>query len=108
MTASTSPTIVVLPFPIKAAQRGVAGTRQILELLIEGCEFKEGQSIFVVEMLHQRFNEWPLATWQLQKSFLESGRGCDWFFAAFMTPDDADADEAVKCLQQAMYEVLCR
>lgn len=40
---------------IKAAQRGVTATRQIIEHLFQGLEVENGQQVCVIEMLQSRF-----------------------------------------------------
>ncbi|CAK9010337.1 Uncharacterized protein SCF082_LOCUS10633 [Durusdinium trenchii] len=77
--------------PQRAAQRGVQATKQIIEMLVDGVGFAEGVPMFVVEMLHSKYMEWPKAAWELQNKQLSSAATTSWHFVSYMTDDDADS-----------------
>eukprot|EP00913_Durusdinium_trenchii_P028862 g27062.t1 len=39
-------------------------------MLVDGVGFAEGVPMFVVEMLHSKYMEWPKAAWELQNKQL--------------------------------------
>ena len=83
-------------------QRGVPGTCEILEALVDKLDLQEGNKMYVVDLTMNkslglvrciwtvciRSNEWGRAVWLFQQKHLASKNGWNWQFVAYHDPQD--------------------
>ncbi|CAL1129382.1 unnamed protein product [Cladocopium goreaui] len=85
---------------VRVAQRGVPGTKEMLQKLLEGLDPPPDTKIFVVDLTLNRWNEWGRCLWELQRDRLKSeGQGLDWKFVSYVMKGD---DEATSGIDQAI------
>lgn len=74
----------------RVQQRGVDGTKELLEALAEGLDENARKRIYVLDLLPNRFSEWSRAAWALQLKYLVTPSGLDWRYLGYLSQDDAD------------------